>query len=576
MRIKRKILSMTLASICIFSIFGSLTVSGSLSYSQEKYKGDDYLWYRLGDMDNDGKDDYVEISDCTQTAVDISIPEVIEGLPVTSIGHGAFNYCASLESIKIPDSVTVIGTEAFLNCKALSSINISGSVNSIEDRAFYNCANLTDINVSENNANYSDIDGVLFNKNKSEIIAYPPAKESNTYSLPNSVTSIHNYAFIVCNNLTNISLPDSVKSIEAGAFESCKNLKDIKIPNGVTAIEDYLFYECSSLESIEIPNKVKTIGAYAFYMCENLTNVKLPNKLVSIDKDAFYGCSLSSINIPSGVTSIEQSAFAKCDKLKSAVISGSVKNLTIGYYAFVDCSLSSIDIPAGVTSIDDEAFIGCDLLASINVSENNKAYCSVNGVLFNKDKTEIITYPKGKKNESYTIPGSVTKIRNFAFYNCYNLRNIKIPNSVTAIEAKAFNSCHNLNNIIIPRSVAAIEKHLFYACEKLESITIMNPQCVINHIGLWDSECVIYGFENSTAQAYAAENNMEFEIVTVILGDANEDGVFNIRDAAYIAIKLAAGMKETLPDCADFNEDETVNIRDAAAIAIHFAKIKNK
>ncbi len=223
--------------------------------------------------------------------VSIDLPDSI-----TKIGENSFRSCSSLVSITIPKSVTSIGNNAFLECSSLTSIAISEGVTSIAYNVFGGCSSLTNINVSDNNKNYSSIDGVLFNKDKTEIIEYPEGKESKSYKIPNSVTSIRVDAFSHCSSLTNITIPDGVTSIGNDAFGYCSSLTNITIPDSVTSIGECAFYRCSSLTNITIPDSVTSIAYMAFYSCSSLTSITIPNSVTSIGEFAFSWCSsLTSI-----------------------------------------------------------------------------------------------------------------------------------------------------------------------------------------------------------------------------------------------------------------------------------------
>ncbi|MDR3292787.1 MAG: leucine-rich repeat protein [Clostridiales bacterium] len=203
---------------------------------------------------------------------------------ITSIGYAAFSDCWNLTSIELPN-VTSIGERAFSNCSGLTSIELP-NVTSVGAGAFDNCDGLTSINVDESNLYYSTLDGVLYNKDKTILIAYPGGKTGAAFTAPNSVTSIGEGAFSGCSGLTTITLPN------------------------VTSIGDWAFYNCSGLTTITLPN-VTSIGDAAFAFCGGLTTITLP-KVTSIGNEAFRGCrGLIKITLPN-VTSIGYEAFSYC------------------------------------------------------------------------------------------------------------------------------------------------------------------------------------------------------------------------------------------------------------------------
>jgi hypothetical protein len=197
---------------------------------------------------------------CTSLA-SITIPS-----SVTFIGNWAFSGCTGLTSLMIENGVESIGKYAFFDCTSLTSITIPNSVTSIGDRAFSGCTGLTSLTVAEDNTNYSSVDGVLFNKTKDTLIHYPGGR-LGAYTIPDSVTSIGNWAFQGCTGLTSVTFPSSVMSIGKKAFFDCTTLTSVTFEGGVLAFNLYflhVFLHCINLTSVTIPSNVTNIRILTF------------------------------------------------------------------------------------------------------------------------------------------------------------------------------------------------------------------------------------------------------------------------------------------------------------------------
>jgi len=325
---------------------------------------------------------------------------------VTSIGDFAFVGCVNLTSITIGNSVESIGTFAFDSCTSLTSIVIPDSVTSIGFVAFYRCTSLASITVDADNLNYSSVDGVLFNKLQTSLITYP-AGGSDTYSIPDSVTSIGTFAFDGCTSLTSITIPENVTSIGDGAFTDCTSLTRVTLPK--LLVGDYESFGLSadqlSAWTYTVTDNQATITGYSGAGGA----VEIPAELdgIAVVKvgDGWppvvgaFDYTVTSIIIPDSVTSIGDDAFSYCNNLTSITIPDSVT--IIGQDAFRFCSsLTSLTIPNSVTTIGDTVFAWCTSLTNITVDADNLNYSSVDGVLFNKLQTSLITYPAGGSFQS--------------------------------------------------------------------------------------------------------------------------------------------------------------------------------
>ena len=280
-----------------------------------------------------------------------------------------------------------------------------------------------------------------------------------------------------------IVLPNTITEIGDDAFASCINLKKINIPDSVTSIGSHAFWNCRSLESINIPDHCTWINEMTFFNCKSLKSISLPSHLLGMDRSAFTGCGVEKIIIPGSVSKIEYYAFSG-SKLKYVEIENGVKGIEDG--AFYDCEdLIEVSIPESVTSIYYNSFYECKKLQAINVNDDNTAYTSENGVLMNKNKTRINVYPSGKKESVYNVSSGVTKIDEYAFYNCNNLQAINVNDDNTAYTSEngvlmnknktsieVYPSGKKESTYTIGKSISYVDASLFKYCSNLQAFNV--------------------------------------------------------------------------------------------------------
>ena len=428
----------------------------------------------------------------------------------------------ALTEYRIPDTVTTIAESAFCIHPNITTITIPASVTLLEYNAFECCGKLTDVYIEDFeawcnvkceggdsppldspavtmhflNKEGAEITVVVFDESLNKIPCFlPKARNVISVKLPSTLTAIGSWAFTGWESLRTIILPDSVTSIGYEAFDECESLQDVYYSGTQEAWEaiaigggnSYLTNATIHFESYGPTLPEATEGIYTYKVTNGKAtitecstsasgDITIPSTLggypvTAIGDFSFNSCrSLTSVTIPGSVTSIGYSAFGECTSLTSVAIQDGV--ISIGQHAFGGCdSLTSITIPKSVTHIEEWVFYGCDL-NGIWVDPDNSYFSSdAFGVLFNKDKTNLILAPEGLTG-TYTIPSGVTSIDYGAFCNCDNLTGVTIPNSVTEIGPYAFFSCESLTSVTIPNGVPSIGDSTFEYCTSLTSITI--------------------------------------------------------------------------------------------------------
>jgi len=252
-----------------------------------------------------------------------------------------------------------------------------------------------------------------------------------------TVVAIDDYAFKDNNHITVVEIPNTIQYIGKGAFYNCSNLfavYGLEDCFELRTIEDETFFKCEWLRRITLPKNLEAIGDCAFKACFRLQKLLIPKSISLIGEEAFSNCkSIKDIKIPQGVTRIENETFLSCLSMKSITLPEGITH--IGQEAFSACSkLESIVIPATVETMGAGVFIRCSSLMSIDVAQNNPAYISIDGVLYDMDITELIAYPSGKTDKTYSIPQGVTKISKAVFAYNQHLDTLNVPKSLNLIE----------------------------------------------------------------------------------------------------------------------------------------------
>ena len=358
---------------------------------------------------------------------------------VTKIGDNAFRGHHSLTSVTIPSSVTSIGKSAFLDCESLTSITIPNSVTTIGEYAFSNCVKLNDVTLSKS------IKAI-------ETSAFSQCTSLENIIIPISVTSIGDSAFSGCTSLTNMTIQLGVKNIGASAFSECYRLQRLDLPATVASIGQSAFLKCIGLKYIAIPKLVTTIEASTFEQ-SGLNSIYIGKNVEQIKGRAFWDCYLKSVDIPNSVKTIDPTAFDYCRSLQS---------ISIG---------NSCDISA-------DTFNKCESLAEIKVSEDNPLICSIDNVLYSKDKTVLRFYPRNRTKTSFSVPDCVKTIGRDSFRECETIKKLKIPDSVTSIGDYAFYDATQLEDITIGNNVTNIGYGAFYTYPKTIYCNAQNPPAI--------------------------------------------------------------------------------------------------
>lgn len=469
----------------------------------------------------------------------VTIPEIVSyhrrKLSVTEVDYRAFDNCPELTELVMPKTVSYIPS-------------ISGS------------PKVECVTVAEENPYYRSLDGVLYGQERygrrekgeySELLYYPPAHPGEHFVIPEFVESIAAFAFSNCQKLKSVVLADKVTSICEGAFQNCINLKSITWGASLRFIWGKAFENCTALKSIVFPDSIEGVSSDAFRGCTNISSITFARgkyfDLDSLPKEFFpWGQNAFTLD---GVRYVPYKAFDRKEAALLAVMDlpkdakddiffPDITTLKIParveQYGFIyevsECkssfkqfpSLKRLELPATVKKVE---IAEIENLQEVVVDKGNTEFSTEDGVLFNKQKTVLLSFPRRRDVKEYLIPDGVQQIAEKAFYDQPFIEEIVFPDSTIAIEKKAFANCGSLREVHLGKNIKkiGIESFAYTAIERF----VLTPNARFVNQHTWDGKTPFYG-----SKLKAFELDGENELYTVI------DGILYIKNSWGLRLKL--------------------------------------
>ncbi len=458
--------------------------------------------------------EYVIIVDVDGSGDVLTLPEIINDKPVVAVSSMSCIY----KEIIFPDSVTSISGNVLMNCPGLEKVTFGAGIPYLDQSFFYDCGLLEEIHVSEENANYCSIDGVLYNKEATKMIAAPCGKTSShtvpataedievyfenvfsftiqlqngstgylqengviydedkttviscdkniggTYTMPDTVESIRRGAFAY-SSFEKVVVSPKVTSIVYGAFEYNTKLQEIVLPEGLKSIGFHAFTDCASLSKIELPEGLETIAGSAFKHCSSLTELTLPESLIAFEPEAFAYSGLTKINIPSKIEGVSGSAFIGTPLTEVTFAEGPIG---IGSFAFKNTKLKSITLPESLEFISYEAFYNTplesiDFRNVIAIGEMSFAKTKLNEIKIPATLREIGEYAfEGCSAKTLKLAEGITQTPSFGFGGLA-IESLSFPTTVTDIGYYSFSNCTELSKIDLPDNLQKLSGTAFH------------------------------------------------------------------------------------------------------------------
>jgi len=336
MRKPYRVITILFAAVLLFSSLSLILVSAATS----------------GDYKYEVVDGGAVITEYVGNGSKITIPKSLGGYPVTGVGREIFvktNYYNDTNSnwsgkekdilyigdvlvdvkyysegsLNIKEGTRIIADYAVYMSNSITDVTIPASVEHIGKNAFAMCGNINSISIDPANKNFVCEDGIVYNKNKTELVCCLNSKSAVKLTIPSTVTKIKEYAFYGCKDIYEISIPSSVKEIGEYAFAYCENLTSVKLPAAITQVSEGCFDHCSDLSSVVLSADTVSIGDYAFRWCSGFSSFNIPSKVSKIGNSTFYECrGMKNIIMPASIKSVDDGAFYDCLNLENLYFTG--------------------------------------------------------------------------------------------------------------------------------------------------------------------------------------------------------------------------------------------------------------
>ena len=466
----------------------------------------------------------------------IDIPE-----GVVKICEWAFDGCSGLEYLEFPNSLVTIARGAFYGCSNVSSINITRNLTDIAYNVFYPFHKVSQYTCSALNPKYRAVDGIIYTKDMTKLVAYPQAAPATSFVVPSTVTILGDYCLHNCDNLTEVTIHDAVTEFGMNIFSYSDNIESIYVPDGVTKMGVTVFGQCSKLSSVHLPASLDT----------------LPNA-------CFYGCnSLIELTIPRNVKYVGDYCFSESANLKTVIFEEGSCVGGFGHDVFAECpTIEYFDMPNTVTTIGKSMFYMCPTLKRVHLS------------------TSLTNMPYGTFFRCYEltdldIPGTVTLISNTSIQNCTAMKTLKIgdkdaPAGTTSIEHYALAHCESIERLELGANLDSLTYHSLQDMSNVKLAicwATTPPRCNEYGMGIRFSTTPLYVPKVALDAYREATMWNRFQTILPIedVGDVNGDGNINIGDVTSLINYLLGGESDRVY-YADVNLDGNVNINDVTTL----------